>query len=469
MSPSNRRPGRLDVLAASPLVATIGVVVASLAMAGTPSRIAVPLLGVVGILLTVAIAQLQRDRDAGQFLLQVMLLTVGVRFLLFALIHESVGPIGFAPDQLSYQQYGDALVRNWRGLGPVPPKLASTLQVGYPVMNAALYFVFGRARAAPDVVNLFLGTWMAVPVYYLALLVVRENRGVARWATVLTLFFPSLMLWSILNVRDVPALLAVMLCVFFFVRFQRRGDVWDVVGAACALVVIALFREYMTVLVGLSAGAGILMGRSRSPVRSLGLGVAIMGGVVLVAHQAGFGGALIQEPSLQLVQSLRHDMTYQAGSAFGRGANVSTVGGAIAFFPVGLTYFLLAPFPWAIRSVLQAVTLPEMIVWYLIIPFGIRGLYLALRHDPRAYTVPISVFVVVAFSYAMVEGNVGTAYRHRAQVLPLAFLFCALGLQDAWAVHSQRRAAREELRRRSGPGLAVGRPAARGPLDDKGS
>ena len=49
----------------------------------------------------------------------------------------------------------------------------------------------------------------------------------------------------------------------------------------------------------------------------------------------------------------------------------------------------------------------------------------------------------------LVEGNVGTAYRHRAQILPIAFLFCAVGLQDWLAVRSQRRSASMERRRQA--------------------
>ncbi len=437
---------RFALFAPAPLLAVVGVVVASVATAETASRIAVPLLGVLGLLVTVGIARLQRDREAGVYLMDVMLISVGVRFLLIALIHESVGAMVFAPDQVSYQQLGDALLRSWQALGPTPAKLTGTLQIGYPVINAVLSLVFGPARAAPAVLNVFMGTWLAVPIYYMTLLIVRQNRAVARWATVLALFFPSLLLWSVLNVREAPTILAVALCAFFSVRVQRRADLWDAVAALVALAVIAFFREYLTVLVGVSAGAGIVMGKSRSPVRSLVLGTAIMVTLVFAAQQAGLGGTLTQEPSLQLVQYLRHDLALGAGSAYGQGADVSTVGGALGFLPVGLTYFLLAPFPWAITSGLQAVTLPETLLWYLLIPFGLRGLYLALRYDARAYTVPLSILLVVTFAYAMVEGNVGTAYRHRAQILPLAFVFCALGLRDVYAVWAQRREARQERR-----------------------
>src|SRR5262249_5230554 len=128
-----------------------------------------------------------------------------------------------------------------------------------------------------------------------------------------------------------------------------------------------------------------------------------------------------------------------AGSAFGQGADVSTPAGAISFIPIGLTYFLLAPFPWSVTSMLQAVTLPESIVWYVLFVCVLRGAWLALRYDVRAYTVLVAVLGTVTFSYALVEGNVGTAYRHRAQVLPLFFVLAAVGLRDYWALWMEKR------------------------------
>lgn len=42
--------------------------------------------------------------------------------------------------------------------------------------------------------------------------------------------------------------------------------------------------------------------------------------------------------------------------------------------------------------------------------------------------IPLAVLVIVVASYALVEGNFGTAYRHRAQIMPLFFVFSAVGL-----------------------------------------
>jgi hypothetical protein len=146
---------------------------------------------------------------------------------------------------------------------------------------------------------------------------------------------------------------------------------------------------------------------------------------------------------------LRESFQIGAGSAYGQGADVSTTGGAITYLPVGLAYFLLAPFPWEITSGLQAITLPETLVWWAILPFGIWGLALMLRRHAGAFTVPAAVLVTVTFAYALVESNVGTAYRHRAQILPIGFILCAYGIWRFRSGLEERRRERAERRRRA--------------------
>ena len=58
----------------------------------------------------------------------------------------------------------------------------------------------------------------------------------------------------------------------------------------------------------------------------------------------------------------------------------------------------------------------------------IAGLRDTLRRRFAA-AAPLAFFAGLAtLSYALVEGNLGTAYRHRAQVLILFLIFAAVGL-----------------------------------------
>jgi hypothetical protein len=109
---------------------------------------------------------------------------------------------------------------------------------------------------------------------------------------------------------------------------------------------------------------------------------------------------------------------------------VTTTGGALQALPVGLVYLLFAPFPWAIGSMRQLLTLPETLVWYALMPAFARGLLHSIRHRLRDI-LPILVFTVtLTLAYALMQGNVGTAYRQRTQVTMFFFVFMGVGIVE---------------------------------------
>jgi hypothetical protein len=439
---------RLGILAPAPILAVSGVLLAAVSVPDS-SLLAVAILGLVGIPLTVLLARVQRCSGDRAFVRDLMLLAVAFRFLLLGLIHQTVGPYVFAPDQFTYEAWGEGILSHLLLGTPFPSRLQDTLQVGYPGLNALLFLVFGPAHVAAPAVNIYLSAWTAVPVYNLSRLLLPRRRAVARLAAGFTVLAPSVVLWSTLNIREAPTILAVVASVYFLVALQKRPDVAALAGVVVSLGLLTLLREYLTALVGVAGAAGVLMGRSRSPARSLAVGSVMLVGMTFAFQGLGLGASLTGEPTLERAQLLRESFQMNAGSAYGQGADVSTPAGALAYLPVGLAYFLLAPFPWDIGSTLQAITLPETILWWLVFPFGLLGALQALRRDARSFTVPLAVLVTVTFAYAMVESNVGTAYRHRAQVLPVGFILCALGLRHVQERALAARRARRVRRRRA--------------------
>src|SRR6185503_12979458 len=84
--------------------------------------------------------------------------------------------------------------------------------------------------------------------------------------------------------------------------------------------------------------------------------------------------------------------------------------------------------PWQFTSVRSMITLPEMIVWWLSFPLLILGLWFAIRHRLRRVS-PILLFsTLLTLGYSIFQGNVGTAYRQRAQLLVFYFIFVAVGI-----------------------------------------
>ena len=75
----------------------------------------------------------------------------------------------------------------------------------------------------------------------------------------------------------------------------------------------------------------------------------------------------------------------------------------------------------------QTITLPEMVVWLAAFPLLVIGLWFGARYKLRQIS-PILIFtIMLTLAYSVFQGNVGTAYRQRAQLLVFYFLFVAVG------------------------------------------
>jgi hypothetical protein len=107
--------------------------------------------------------------------------------------------------------------------------------------------------------------------------------------------------------------------------------------------------------------------------------------------------------------------------------DVQTTSGALTAIPVGFVYLLLAPFPWQLASLRQSIALPEMLIWWFSCPLLVLGLWYAMKHRLREVS-PIIIFTtMLTLAYSLVQGNVGTAYRQRSQLLVFYFIFVAVG------------------------------------------
>ncbi len=134
---------------------------------------------------------------------------------------------------------------------------------------------------------------------------------------------------------------------------------------------------------------------------------------------------------------------------------------ALAFLPVGALYVLLAPFPWMITNLRQLITLPELLIWWALVPIMIKGYWFAIRHR-MSESFAITFFTVsLTLAYALYQSNAGTAFRHRAQLYVFFFIFISIGLE-------LRRVAKLERRRGLNRGQVTVTPYAPAPVQAVG-
>ena len=138
------------------------------------------------------------------------------------------------------------------------------------------------------------------------------------------------------------------------------------------------------------------------------------------------GGDTGEETSADRLDTVRNGYADQAGSAINVDMiDTSTPLGMIAWIPIGVSYFYLAPIPFLGTSIISLATSPEMLVWYFLLPSVFRGLSFALRHRLRLIA-PIMLYALIStVGWSLVVTNVGTLYRYRSQVLFFALIMAA--------------------------------------------
>lgn len=97
--------------------------------------------------------------------------------------------------------------------------------------------------------------------------------------------------------------------------------------------------------------------------------------------------------------------------------------------PKGLSAMLLQPVPWETggSTTMQLARL-EAIVWYPLLLLAVIGLWVSRQHL-AALAFPVLAGGGILLMYALSEGNVGTAFRHRGEFVWVVALLAALGLQ----------------------------------------
>jgi 4-amino-4-deoxy-L-arabinose transferase-like glycosyltransferase len=325
------------------------------------------------------------------------------------------------------------LAEEWAG----PAGFAGTEVVrrGYQVWNALIFSVVGFVPLAPALANAAIGGASVILVYRIS----EPLAGVAaaRISALLVAFFPSLVLWSSLNLKDAFAILSILVALRGAQRLAERIEPQGAAMLAAGILGLAQLRGYLVVLLVASTAVAVLLPR----VRGASAPAVLTAWLALCALSVALPGRienLAERPALEVLGEHRRNLALGA-SAYHGDVDISTPGAAAKFLPVGLAYFLLAPAPWQLLNARQLLTLPEMLTWYALLPQVFFGLRHTLRRRLGA-GLGIATFACLAtVSYALVESNLGTAYRHRAQVLTLYLIFAAVGIATR---HARRARAR---------------------------
>jgi len=405
------------------------------------------------VLLCAALAALAglfsyRQGPNGPFLLKVFIAALLVRMILGTTIFVFHGQEFFGGDANTYDLFGFEQLKAWGG------DRYSQLLVdsfvgggagsgwGMVYFVAAVYKLIGRNLLAIQFVNSVLGAATAV-VIFLCAKQVFNNFRVASVAAIGVAFYPSLVLWSSQGLKDGPIVFFLALSILATLRLGEKLSFKYLALLVCSLFSLLSLRFYVFYMIAIAIGGAFVVGMQRLTTISFlrqGLIMIILGLALTYLGITRYANVQLEQfGSLERVQRSRLDAATSAKSGFGKDVDVSTTQGALNTIPVGLLYLLFAPFPWQFVSLRQSITLPEMIVWWASFPLFVLGVWFSIRYRLRQIS-PILIFtVMLSLAYSVFQGNIGTAYRQRAQLLVFYFIFVAVGYVLLLEKHEEKK------------------------------
>jgi hypothetical protein len=356
---------------------------------------------------------------------RLFLLALGLRLVLAVLLHFFVSEHVFAPDQATYDFFSGWLARYWSGETFVlPPKLLNPGPKAYYYVVGAVYWALAEWSLLPKLLNALVGA-LSVPLAYEVALSVSGRPEVAHRSALWAATFPSLVLWSSLNIRDAWVVLLIVFICREALRLQQRFSTFGALKLGAAVLLLSQFRDYILFAVTLPILLSFLIKGRAHLVRNAVLGM-LVACVVIYADRAAGQERRLRFVDLEALQEMRH-FTGVGGSRYQETVDISTPGRALAFLPKGLAFFLFAPYPWTIRNLRQAVTLPEMLFFYALVPSILRGARDLVRARAPGALMLLLITLSLTLGYALGEANAGAAYRHRGQVLVFLLIFAAAG------------------------------------------
>lgn len=354
------------------------------------------------------------------------------------------------------------------------------------------YSIFGYDPVALKFLNCFFSVATAVLLFYFLKDMVSSETAII--AFLMTIFWPSLLIWSVTGTKDSITVFSIMFSIFIFHKLSNSLNPFELF-----LVSLFLFFGKFSIDVSLLAAMVFSYYMRSEDVKNIRFAIiSVVSLIILLKSSIGILGLLRLHIAIPLLVSfilsalfyfikkskaasftvllvsilfacfhfnsikstvrvkfndfVRKAIIVQTGQLaeassgykvypdrfyeseeqrYSSGITLSEVAGSYA---KGVVCSLLVPFPWdiSLRSGLHVYCL--MFVYYALLLFVPLGVILCLRYL-SLNLLPVFIFTFIVLSmYGLFEGNAGTVFRHRDIITIFIIVFGSIGLSKIFRV-----------------------------------
>lgn len=356
----------------------------------------------------------------------------------------------FFDDEFGYDRVAVAESRHWLGHGPGPLPADGYLVSAFTYVLAVGYTLGGYDPASGLVITAAFGLLTGVVVHRIALLVWGPGvRRPARAAAVLAALYPTVFGWSSLLLKDSSIFFATSGLLLSALMLSRGSELsWRsratvmLAGVLCLAWLVSVRPSQAAAIVAGLALWVVVRLVSRGVFARAAMATAVIAGVVAVLVIPAMRHRVDKVPTRLATQ--RSASAVGARTALespGAAARASSWGSTLGYLPKGAIALLLRPLPWEARTASQAAGALVNVVALVLYAAAIRGALLLRRMANVDALLPLVLpLAAVWLILALVEGNAGTAFRHRDAVFPIVAVLAGGGLASVqrWPILGRR-------------------------------
>jgi hypothetical protein len=291
------------------------------------------------------------------------------------------------------------------------------------------YRIFGRSALLLESVHIIISLFSILLVYKLSWLL-SGSTSKSKQSTLIFAFFPTIILYSVIILREVYIVFFMLLIAVFLVKWLKSNQI--IFALVSLLLFLPLYFLHGGLMVGAVMAFIILIYYSiKSIYNSFKNNQILIPQIAILVFTITIIGIFYDKLSGLNIPYFGKSSQILTLSRIFFQAEVTNTGGSVypmwlipdslsSFFLLifpRLIYFLFSPFIWDIRAINHLLGLVDGIMIAFLFYWIIKGM-VNKKHNQIISTLLI-ILIPLIITYSWGVGNFGTALRHRSKFIPV--------------------------------------------------
>ena len=361
-------------------------------------------------------------RTKSKNLFNILLLAFFVRVFISILYSSGLNLPDSNGDAWSFQTLG------WEAVKDV--SLFAKIKL-YPKIIALIYFLTGKTTSVVSLLNVFLGILVVVNTYYISLFLLNSKK-IANRAALMSALFPTFVLYSVLTLREMPAIFFASLSFLTFLKWLNKNSIVDFVWGSVFILIAMIFHGiFFLALPGYIILLAYLLVKKQK-YRKLSIVIVV---IFIILLYMLFPLLSRKVPVISLLKKgfsyldITLNRTARGGSAYLKNFYPHSIFDLIWMTPVRMIYFLFGPFPWIIHKAIDIFGIIDGLCYIMLFYLTIKSINISKRLNSITVWFISIVFLTLWVGLSWGTSNFGTAIRHRTFLAWIIFPFAAVSLK----------------------------------------